>query len=104
MRPHSHIRTQPRYSSIILHTHILYPITSILPIGDEYEEFPFILFRSFNLQEQHMLNLRSILSLAEINQGSIHLAYATWGHLFLHEDQNQEQLQKLLSYHLEKYK
>jgi hypothetical protein len=28
-----------------------YPITSILPIGDEYEEFPFILFRSFNLKE-----------------------------------------------------
>jgi hypothetical protein len=33
------------------YTHILYPITSILPIGDEYEEFPFILFRSFNLKE-----------------------------------------------------
>jgi hypothetical protein len=29
----------------------LYPIRSILPIGDEYEEFPFILFRSFNLKE-----------------------------------------------------
>jgi hypothetical protein len=33
------------------YTHTLYPITSILPIGDEYEEFPFILFRSFNLKE-----------------------------------------------------
>jgi hypothetical protein len=29
----------------------LYPIRSVLPIGDEYEEFPFILFRSFNLRE-----------------------------------------------------
>jgi len=27
------------------------PITSLLPIGDEYEAFPFLLFRSFNLQE-----------------------------------------------------
>jgi hypothetical protein len=33
------------------YTHTLYPITSTLPIGDEYEEFPFILFRSFNLKE-----------------------------------------------------
>ncbi len=29
----------------------LYPITSVLPIGDDYEEFPFLLFRSFNLKE-----------------------------------------------------
>jgi hypothetical protein len=29
----------------------LYPIISVLPIGDDYEEFPFILFRSFNLKE-----------------------------------------------------
>lgn len=29
----------------------LYPINSVLPIGDNYWEFPFFLFRSFNLKE-----------------------------------------------------
>lgn len=29
----------------------LFPATGILPIGDQYQEFPFILFRSYNLAE-----------------------------------------------------
>ncbi|GHO59282.1 helicase-related protein [Ktedonobacter robiniae] len=33
------------------YTRTFYPITSALPIGDEYDEFPFLLFRSFNLKE-----------------------------------------------------
>lgn len=33
------------------YTRTLYPVTSVLPIGDDYEEFPFLLFRSFNLKE-----------------------------------------------------
>jgi hypothetical protein len=30
---------------------VLYPIDDVLPIGSNYEDFPFILFKSFNLQE-----------------------------------------------------
>ncbi len=29
----------------------LYPVTNVLPIGDGYREFPFVVFRSFNLKE-----------------------------------------------------
>lgn len=29
----------------------LYPVSSILPIGDKYGEFPFVVFRSFSLRE-----------------------------------------------------
>ncbi len=31
--------------------HALYPVNTVLPIGDRYREFPFIVFRCFNLRE-----------------------------------------------------
>lgn len=33
------------------YVHKLYPANSLLPIGDQYDEFPFIVFRSLNLGE-----------------------------------------------------
>ena len=36
---------------LTMYARTLYPITLVLPIGDDYDEFPFILFRSFNLRE-----------------------------------------------------
>ncbi len=51
----SEISEEPEENSfrwlLAAYARTLYPIRSILPIGDEYEEFPFILFRSFNLKE-----------------------------------------------------
>ena len=38
----------------ILATYVrtLYPVGSILPIGDKYQEFPFVLFRSYSLEQR----------------------------------------------------
>ncbi len=46
---------EPEYERFrdILATYIrlLYPVNNILPIGDGYREFPFVLFRSYSLKE-----------------------------------------------------
>jgi hypothetical protein len=40
----------------------LYPVSTVLPIGDRYREFPFIVFRCFSLQEaRHKLFTDSYL-------------------------------------------
>jgi hypothetical protein len=55
----------------------LYPITSVLPIGDYYEEFPFLLFRSFNLKEirQRIFSDTHLLISNEMNVLNMLLAY-----------------------------
>ena len=55
----------------------LYPITSVLPIGDDYEEFPFLLFRSFNLKEvrNRIFSDTHLLISNEMNVLNILLSY-----------------------------
>jgi hypothetical protein len=55
----------------------LYPITSVLPIGDDYEEFPFLLFRSFNLKEirHRIFSDTHLLISNEMNVLNMLLAY-----------------------------
>jgi len=38
-------------SLLATYTRTLYPVSGILPIGDNYGEFPFVVFRSFNLKD-----------------------------------------------------
>jgi hypothetical protein len=41
---------------------VLYPVSTVLPIGDRYREFPFLVFRCFSLQEaRHKLFTDSYL-------------------------------------------
>ncbi|MBW4508551.1 MAG: helicase [Scytonematopsis contorta HA4267-MV1] len=48
---------------------LLYPVGNVLPIGDGYKEFPFVLFRSYSLQEirEKYFTDKYLLSSNELN-------------------------------------
>lgn len=52
---HNENEQEPEQASfrdlLALYARTLYPVHNILPIGERYGEFPFVLFRSFNLEE-----------------------------------------------------
>ncbi|HEY9706175.1 MAG TPA: helicase-related protein, partial [Allocoleopsis sp.] len=47
----------------------IYPVQNILPIGSDYAEFPFVLFRSYNLEEirHRMFTDKYLLNSTELN-------------------------------------
>ncbi len=55
----------------------LYPSNEILPIGDEYQEFPFVVFRSAMLQDirKHLFSTSSIFNSHELNILNLTLSY-----------------------------
>lgn len=64
------------HSLLSRYIHLLYPADNILPIGRQYKEFPFLIFRSYSLAEMR-LNLfsdRYFLNSHELNILSLILA------------------------------
>lgn len=69
---------EPAFKSLLTaYIHTLYPVTDILPIGESYRDFPFILFRSFNLKEvRHKIFADTYLCISnEMNVLNMLLAY-----------------------------
>jgi hypothetical protein len=66
----------------ILATYIrlLYPVGNILPIGHKYQDFPFVVFRSYSLQEVRQKNFtgKYILSSNELNILNLILSQETY--------------------------
>lgn len=56
--------------------HLLYPADNMLPIGRQYKEFPFIIFRSYSLEKMRMTKFREryLLNSYELNILSLILA------------------------------
>lgn len=48
---------------------LLYPVGNILPIGNNYQDFPFVVFRSYSLEEmrQKVFTDKYLLSSNELN-------------------------------------
>ena len=59
-----------------LYLRSLYPVSSLLPIGSKYEQFPFIIFRSYSLNElrSKLFTDKYLLNSHEINVLSLILA------------------------------
>ncbi|MGK7884109.1 MAG: C-terminal helicase domain-containing protein [Crocosphaera sp.] len=59
-----------------LYLRSLYPVSSLLPIGNKYEQFPFIIFRSYSLNElrSKLFTDKYLLNSHEINVLSLILA------------------------------
>ncbi|MBW4669022.1 MAG: helicase [Cyanomargarita calcarea GSE-NOS-MK-12-04C] len=51
------------------YTRLLYPVGNILPIGHNYKDFPFVVFRSYSLEEmrQKVFTMKYLLSSNELN-------------------------------------
>lgn len=51
------------------YAHSIFPISNVLPIGDKYQEFPFIVFRSYSLEEmrEKMFTDKYLLTSNELN-------------------------------------
>ncbi len=49
--------------------HNLYPVTNVLPIGTQYQDFPFVVFRSYSLEEMRLklLTDKYLLNSNELN-------------------------------------
>ncbi|CEJ42527.1 helicase-related protein [Umezakia ovalisporum] len=58
---------------------LLYPVNSILPIGNNYKEFPFVVFRSYALQEirQKLFTDKYLLNSRELNVLNLILSQKT---------------------------
>ncbi|MEH2148018.1 helicase-related protein [Nostoc sp.] len=59
-----------RFRDILaIYIRLLYPVGNILPIGHKYQDFPFVVFRSYSLQEvrQKVFTEKYILSSNELN-------------------------------------
>ncbi|MEH1774916.1 MULTISPECIES: hypothetical protein [unclassified Nostoc] len=54
---------------LAIYIRLLYPVGNILPIGHKYQDFPFVVFRSYSLQEvrQKVFTEKYILSSNELN-------------------------------------
>ena len=61
---------------LILYLRSLYPVSSLLPIGSQYEKFPFMIFRSYSLNELRykLFTDKYLLNSHEINILSLILA------------------------------
>ncbi len=57
------------YSASPIYIRLLYPVGNILPIGHKYQDFPFVVFRSYSLEEvrQKIFTGKYILSSNELN-------------------------------------
>ena len=47
----------------------IYPVDSVMPIGDKYRDFPFIMFRSYSLEQsrENIFTDKYLLSSNELN-------------------------------------
>ncbi|MEA5616684.1 helicase-related protein, partial [Cronbergia sp. UHCC 0137] len=73
----------------ILATYIrsLYPVGNILPIGHSYQEFPFVVFRSYSLEEirQKMFTDKYLLNSHELNVMNLILSQSIYSNSQAHE-------------------